>query len=325
MRAIVRERYGSLEDLRLAEIDVPAIGDDDVLVRVHAAGVDRGVWHVVTGLPYLVRIAGFGLRRPKAPVPGADVAGRIEAVGRKVERMRVGDEVYGTCDGAFAEYACTTARRLASKPASVTFEQAAAVPVSALAALQGLRDIGRVRIGHRVLITGAAGGVGTFALQIAKALGAEVTGVCSTGKLDLVRSLGADHVIDYTKHDVEHAGVRHDIILDLAGNRSVSQLRRVLAPAGTLVIVGGDGGRWVGGTDRQLRAIALSPLVRQRLRGLMSKTRGEDLADLTELIDAGAVKPIVDRAYTLAQAPRAIRDLLEGRVRGKAVIAVATR
>lgn len=319
MKAMVRDTYCSPDALRLSDIDKPVAGDDDVLVRVHAAGVDQGVWHLVTGLPYVVRIAGL----PKSRVPGLDVAGRVEAVGRNVTRFRPGDEVFGTCGGSFAEYACAREDRLAGKPANVTFEQAAAVPTSAVAALQGLRDRGQVRAGQRVLVIGAGGGVGTFAVQLAKALGADVTGVCGTTKTELVRSIGADDVIDYTREDFADGARRYDLILDTAGRRSLSRLRRALTPRGTLVIVGGEGGgRWLQGTDRQLRALLLAPFVRQRLRALMSAEREEDLRHCGELIEAGKVTPIVDRTYPLSEVPEAIRYLREGHARGKVVITV---
>lgn len=323
MRAVVQDAYGSPDVLRETMAERPAIGTREVLLRVHAAGVDRGVWHLVTGLPYLVRVAGYGLRRPRTPVPGIDVAGRVLAAGPRVTRFRPGDEVFGTCDGSYAEYAGVGEDKLALKPANLTFEQAAAVPTSALTALEGLRDVAGVHAGQHVLVIGAAGGVGTFAVQIAKALGAEVTGVCSTSKTDLVRSLGADHVVDYTKQDVAGTGRRYDVILDIAGNRRLSRLRRVLAPAGTLVIVGGEeGGRLTGGTGRQLRALLLSPFIRQRLRAFVAKVRSEDLEHLTHLIEAGEVSPVVERTYPLTEVPAALRDLAGGRVRGKAVIAV---
>lgn len=249
MKAIVQDMYGSPDVLQLREIDTPVAGEDEVLVRVHAAGVDQGVWHLMAGLPYLMRIAGFGLRAPKNPVRGYDVAGRVEAVGKNVTRFQSGEEVFGTCRGSFAEYACARADRLAPKPSNLTFEQAAAVPISGYAALQAVRDQGKVRPGQRVLIIGAGGGVGTFAVQLAKAFGAEVTGVCSTTKVELVRSIGADRVIDYTREDFADGRSRYDVILDIAGNRSLSHLRRALAPEGTLVIVGGEGGgRWLGPT-----------------------------------------------------------------------------
>ena len=322
MKAIAQDKYGSSDVLELKDIDKPEIGDDEVLVRVHAAGVDPGVWHLMTGLPYLVRL-GFGLRAPKTRVRGMDVAGRVEAVGKNVTQFQAGDEVFGTCDGSFAEYACAEQDKLAHKPANLTFEQAAAVPISAFTALQGLRDKGEVHAGQRVLIIGASGGVGTFAVQLAKAFGAEVTGVCSTTKVDMVRSIGADHVIDYTRDDFAQTGQRYDVILDTAGNRSVSHLRRALTPRGTLVIVGAEGGdRWIGGTHRQIGALVLSPFVRHRLRTFISMERKADLLSLKELIEAGKVTPVIDRTYPLSEAPEAIRYLEEGHARGKVVITV---
>jgi NADPH:quinone reductase-like Zn-dependent oxidoreductase len=323
MKAIVQDTYGSPDVLQLREIDTPVVGADEVLVRVHAAGVDQGVWHLMAGMPYLMRIAGFGLRAPKNPVRGYDVAGRVEAVGENVTRFQPGDEVFGTCRGSFAEYARAQADRLAPKPANLTFEQAAAVPISGYAALQAVRDQGKVRPGQRVLIIGAGGGVGTFAVQLAKAYGAEVTGVCSTTKTDLVRSIGADHVIDYTLEDFADGRNRYHVILDIAGNRSLSHLRRALAPEGTLVIVGGEGGgRWLGGIDRQLRAHVLSPFVRQKLGTWISTERKEDLEELHELLEAGTVTPVVDRTFPLSGVPEAIRYLRDGRARGKVVITV---
>jgi NADPH:quinone reductase-like Zn-dependent oxidoreductase len=323
MMAIVQDAYGSPDVLELREIDKPRSAEDEVLVRVHAAGVDQGVWHLMAGLPYLVRIAGVGLRAPKNPVRGYDVAGRVEAVGENATRFKPGDEVFGTCRGSFAEYAAARADRLALKPANLTFEQAAAVPISGYAALQAVRDRGKVRAGQRVLIIGAGGGVGTFAVQLAKAFGAEVTGVCSTTKMELVRSIGADHVIDYTREDFVDGPNRYDVILDIAGNRSLSQLRRVLAAEGTLVIVGGEGGgRWLGGIDRQLRAHVLSPFVRQKLGTWISTEREEDLETLRELIEAGEIAPVVDRTYPLSEVPDAIRYLRKGHARGKVVITV---
>jgi NADPH:quinone reductase-like Zn-dependent oxidoreductase len=323
MKAIVQEKYGSADVLELGEIAPPAIGDGEVLVRVHAAGVDPGVWHLVTGLPYLVRVMGYGLRAPKARVPGMDVAGRVEAVGGGVTRFRAGDGVFGACHGSFAEHARAREDELAPKPANLTFEQAAAVPVSGLTALQGLRDQAGVRAGQRVLIIGAAGGVGSFAVQLAKAFGAEVTGVCSTAKLDLVRSLGADHVIDYTRGDFAQAGPSYDVILDTAGNRSPARQRRALAPRGTLVIVGGEGGdRWIGGMDRVIRALLLSPFVRQRLRFFIATVRKQDLLFLKELIEAGKLTPVIDRTYALGEVPEAVRRLGQGHARGKIVITV---
>lgn len=324
MKAIVQDRYGSADVLELREIEKPAVGEDELLVRVYAAGLDPGVWHLMTGLPYLVRVMGFGLRKPKVRVRGRDVAGRVEGVGKQVTGFQPGDEVFGTCDGSFAEYVGARAERLAPKPANLTFEQAAAVPISGVTALQSLRDRGKVEPGQKVLIIGAAGGVGSFAVQLAKAFGAEVTGVCSTTKADLVRSLGADQVIDYTREDFADGRTRYDVILDTAGNRSLLHLRRALARRGTLVIVGGEGGgRWLGGFDRQiLRAPLLSMFVGQRLRPLVSKERSEELVVLKELIEAGKVAPIVDRTYPLSEAPAAIRYLAEGHARGKVIITV---
>src|SRR6266536_600438 len=320
MKAIVQDMYGSPDVLELREIDKPVVGDDEVLVRVHAAGVDQGVWHLMAGLPYLVRIAGVGLRAPKNPVRGIDVAGRVEAVGENVTRFGPGDEVFGTCRGSFAEYACAGADRLVPKPANLTFEQAAAVPVSGCTALQAVRDRGKVRPGQRVLIIGAGGGVGTFAVQLAKAFGAEVTGVCSTTKVELVRSIGADRVIDYTREDFADGRNRFDVILDIAGNRSLSHLRRALAPEGTLVIVGGEGGgTWFGGTDRQLRASVLSLVVRQKLGSWISTEREADLETLPAFLEDGKVMPVIDRTYPLSEVPEAIWYLREGHVRGKVV------
>ena len=324
MKAIVQDEYGEADDvLRLEEIDRPEIGDDGVLLRVHAAGVDRGVWHLMAGLPYPIRIAGYGMRAPKTRVRGLDVAGRVEAVGKDVTSLKPGDAVFGIADGSFAEYARAREDKLAPKPANLTFEQAAAVPVSALTALQGVRDRGEVQPGQRVLIIGASGGVGTFAVQIAKAFGAEVTGVCSTAKVDLVRSLGADHVIDYTQDDIADGGHRYDVILDIGGNRPLKELRRALTARGTLVIVGGEaGGRWLGGNDRQLRALLLSRFVGQKLGTFIASENAEDLIVLTELIESGQVVPVVDRTYSLSETPAAIRYIAEGHARGKVVINV---
>ena len=325
MRAIVQDHYGqSPEDvLRLAEIDRPAIGHDEVLVEVHAASVDRGTWHLMTGRPNLMRIMGFGLRRPRQPNPGRSVSGTVAAVGRDVNEFVPGDAVYGTAEGSFAEYACARAGRIAPKPANLSFEQAAAVPVSGMTALQGVRDSARLRAGQKILIIGASGGVGTFAVQIAKAFGAEVTGVCSTAKTELVRRLGADHVVDYTRGDFADGSHRYDVILDIGGNSRLSRLRRALTPDGRLVIVGGEtGGRWIGGFDRQLRACALSPLVRQKLGMLGAKERSADLVVLRELIEAGKVTPAVDRTYPLGEAPAAVRYLMDGKAQGKLVITI---
>ncbi|GAA4528955.1 NAD(P)-dependent alcohol dehydrogenase [Nonomuraea ferruginea] len=323
MTAIARDAYCAPAQLQLRDMDVPAVGAGDVLVRVEAAGVDQGVWHLVTGLPYVVRAAGFGLRRPRNPVPGMDVAGRVAAVGADVTRFRPGDEVYGTCDGAYAEYARAHQDKLAPKPASLSFAQAATVPISACAALHGLRDAGRLTAGQRVLITGAGGGVGGYAVQIAKADGAHVTGVCRTAKTGLVRSLGADHVIDHTREDFTTGADRYDLILDTAGNRRLGRLRRVLTPRGALVIVGGPGGgRVLQGADRQIRAMLLSLFVGQRLTGLMSTESAADLETLTGLIDSGALTPALDRTYPLARTPDALAYLTTGQVAGKIAITI---
>jgi NADPH:quinone reductase-like Zn-dependent oxidoreductase len=323
MKAMTRYTYGAPDELELRDIDRPTIGDDDVLVRVHAAGVDPGVWHLVTGVPYLLRLAGFGLRRPKNPVPGMDVAGRVEAVGADVTTFRPGDEVFGTCDGAYAEYARARQDRLAAKPASLTFAQAATVPGSACAALQGLRDTGKLQAGQRVLVTGAGGGVGTFAVQLAKAFGAHVTGVCRTGKTDLVRSIGADDVVDHTREDFTDRVGHYDLILDTTGTHTLARLRRALTPRGTLVMIGGaEGGRWLHGTDRLVRAMLLSPFVGQHLRGVLTTAPAEDLHILTELIDAGTVTPILDSTYPLGEVPDAIRRLRSGLPAGKIAITI---
>ena len=320
MRAIVQDRYGSADVLALRKIDRPVVGKDEVLVRVHAAGMDPGVWHLMTGIPYLMRLFGPGFFAPKARVPGMDVAGRVEAVGENVTAFRPGDEVFGAGNGSFAEYACARADKLALKPANLTFEQAATVPISASTALEALRDAGRIQPGQKVLVIGAGGGVGTFAVQLAKAFDTEVTGVCSTAKTDLVRSIGADHVIDYTREEIA-GGERYDLILDTAGNRPLSSLRRALAPEGTLVIVGGEGARWLG-VSRPLRALLLNPFVRQRLTALFSIVRKENLELLRELIEAGKVTPVIDRTYPLSEAPEAVRQWEKGHARGKSVIAV---
>jgi NADPH:quinone reductase-like Zn-dependent oxidoreductase len=323
MRAVVQDVYGEGSDvLRLEDVERPAVGDDEVLVRVVAAGVDRGVWHVMAGLPYPIRLAGYGVRVPKNRVRGAEFAGRIDAVGKDVATLRPGDEVYGIGGGSFAEYVVAPASKVAAKPASSTFEQAAAMPISASAALQAVRDHGRVRPGNKVLVIGASGGVGSFAVQIAKAFGAEVTGVSSTAKLDLVRSLGADHVIDYTSADISDAGRRYDVILDIGGDRSIRTLRRALTPTGTLVIVGGEGGGRVLGIGRQLRAMALSPFVGQKLGTFINSENAADLVVLAGLVESGRVTPAVDRIFPLAEAPAAVTYLTEGRARGKVVVTV---
>jgi len=324
MQAVVQHEYGSADVLRVEEIDRPTISADEVLIRVHAAGLDRGTWHFMAGMPYLFRLMGPGVRTPKNPVLGLDVAGTVVAVGADVTRFAVGDEVFGISKGSFAEYAAAREDKLARKPANLSFDQAAAVPISGLTALQSLLDVGRLEAGRHVLIVGASGGVGSYAVQIAKASGAEVTGVCSTAKVDLVRSIGADHVLDYTRDDFAAGPQRYDLILDIGGNAPLRRLRRALAPSGTLVLVGGeDGDRWTGGMGRQLRAIALSPFVRQRLTMKTPKEHYADLERLARLLESGELTPTIDKTYPLDQAPNAMRHLQAGQARGKIVITVA--
>jgi NADPH:quinone reductase-like Zn-dependent oxidoreductase len=322
MQAIVQHRYGTRPEKVLApeEVATPAIAANEVLVQVRAAGVDRGTWHLMAGQPYLMRLLGFGLRGPKTRVPGLDMAGTIVAAGAGVTGFRAGDEVFGIARGSFAEYAAARAGKLARKPDRLSFEQAAALAVSGLAALQGLRA-GRLHAGQKVLVIGASGGVGSYAVQLAKALGAEVTGVCSTGKADLVRSIGADHVIDYTHDDFADGRQHYDLILDIGGNSRLARLRRALTPTGTLVIAGGEGGKWTG-VGRQLRALALSPFTRQRLTTYISKHRQADLEALSQLTGTGQVTPIIGRTYPLAGVPQAIRDLQDGHARGKIAITI---
>jgi NADPH:quinone reductase-like Zn-dependent oxidoreductase len=323
MKAIVQATYGDLDVLDFRDIDQPVPTDKQVLVRVHAAGLHRGDWHVMTGLPYLIRVVvpTLGLRGPKTPVLGMDVAGTVEEVGPNVTRFQPGNEAFGWCDGAFAEYAIAPEDQLTPKPANLSFEQAAVVPISGFAALQGLRDEGDIQPGQQVLVIGAAGGVGSFAVQLAKAFGAQVTGVCSTAQAELVRSIGADDVVDYTREDVTDGTRQWDLILDCAGRRSLSQLRRALTPTGTLVIVGGEGGgRWLGGFDRNLRAVVLSRVVGQRLRMLSSKPGHEDLEVLRELLEAGKVTPVIGRSYPLGEVPEAMRSMVEGRGGGGKIV-----
>jgi NADPH:quinone reductase-like Zn-dependent oxidoreductase len=323
MTAVVQEAYGSAEVLHLAVIDRPAIEEGEVLIQVQAAGVDRGTWHLMTGRPYLMRIMGFGVRRPKNRVPGVDVAGTVVEIGADVTKFAVGDEVLGMSRGSFAEFAAAREDKLAHKPANLSFEQAAVVPISGITALQSLLDTGRLEAGTKVLVIGASGGVGTYAVQLAKAVGAEVTGACSTAKLDLVRSLGADHVLDYTDHDFADGTHEYDLILDVGGNSRLRRLRRALAPQGTLVIVGGESkGSVTGGFGRQLRAPIVSLFVRQRLAMHMTKERGADLERLIPYLESGAVTPSIDKTYPLAEVPDALRDLEAGHVRGKAAISL---
>jgi NADPH:quinone reductase-like Zn-dependent oxidoreductase len=323
MKAIVRADYGPPEVLRLSEIERPTPGPDEVLVGVRAASVNPIDWHFMRGIPFAVRLQS-GLRRPRDRRLGYDVAGRVEAAGRNVTRFKAGDEVFGSCKGAFAEFACAPESALASKPPNLTFEEAAAVPVAGLSALQALRDKGGIRPGQRVLINGASGGVGTFAVQLAKGFGAQVTGVCSSRNVDMVRAIGADHVVDYTQEDFTRAGLRYDLILDTVGNHSLSDRRRALTQAGALVMVGGsETGRWLGPLAGMLKAVALSPFVSQRLLPFMARLNRDDLVALQELVGAGRVVPVIDRTYPLGEVPQAIRHLEGGHARGKIVITMA--
>jgi NADPH:quinone reductase-like Zn-dependent oxidoreductase len=320
MKAIVYHHYGPPDVLEWAEIEKPAAGDNEVLVRVRAASVNPLDWHFLRGTPYFVR-ALAGLRRPKIIHLGVDLAGQVEAVGRNVTQFQPGDEVFGASRGAFAEYVCASAEALALKPVNLTFEQAAAVPVAGFTALQGLRDKGKIQPAQKVLINGAAGGVGTFAVQIAKSFGADVTGVCSTRNVGLVRSIGADQVIDYTQEDFTRSGQRYALIFDSVGNHPLSACRRALTPAGTLVLVGGpDKGRWLGPMTRMLKAAVLSRFVSQNLIPLLAHLRKDDLVVMRELLEAGKVTPVIDRCYPLREVPEAIRYLEEGHARGKVII-----
>jgi NADPH:quinone reductase-like Zn-dependent oxidoreductase len=323
MKAIVQDSYGPADVLEFRDIEEPVVGERDVLVRVHAAGSGPDVWHLMTGLPYFARLF-LGLRKPKVSVRGRDVAGTVQAVGSSVEGFRPGDEVMGIVEGSFAELAVARPDKLVSKPGRLTFEEAATVPISGLTALQAIRDEGKVQPGQSVLVIGAAGGVGTLTVQVAKAFGAKVTGLCSTRKMDLVRSIGADEAIDYTRQDFADGSRRWDVIVDTAGRRPLSRLRRALTLKGTLVIVGGDGGGpWTGGFFRgMLRGPLVSMFVGQRLRGLISKEKQDDLRTLADLIEAGKVTPVIDRTYPLIEAPDAIRYLERGHPAGKVVITV---
>jgi NADPH:quinone reductase-like Zn-dependent oxidoreductase len=324
MRAIVQDEYGEAADvLRLEQVDRPAIADDEVLLRVVAAGVDRGVWHIMAGLPYPIRLMGYGLRAPKDRARGREVAGIVEAVGKDVTTFAPGDEVYGVGEGTFAEYCRASADKLATKPRNLTFVQAAAGVISALTALQAVRDAATVQPGQKVLVIGASGGVGTYAVQIAKAFGAQVTGVCSTAKIDLVRSLGADHVIDYTRGDITEGPQRYDVILDIGGNRALTHLRRVLTAHGTLVIIGGEtGGKLLGGVDRLLRAPLLSVFVGQKLTPLTNSENADDLLALTDLFESGTITPAIDRTFPLNEAPAAVQYMTDGHTRGKIVVTI---
>ena len=321
MQAIVRDTYGSPDVLKLREVEKPDLTDDGVLVRVHAASVARGDWYILTGV-YVGR-AEMGLRRPKSRLIGGDFAGTVEAVGRDVTGFQPGDEVFGGRSGALAEYVCARARAVALKPAHLTFEEAAAVPTSALTALQGLRDRGQIQAGQKVLINGASGGVGTFAVQIAKALGAEVTAVCSTRNVDLVRSIGADHVVDYTREDFTRSDERYDLLFDNAGSRSWSECKRVLNPHATVVLVGGQmGGRFLGPLGHIIKMKLAALLGSRKAVFFVAKFGSADLAVLRELLDAGTVKPIIDRRYALSEVADAFRYMGEGHAQGKVVITV---
>jgi NADPH:quinone reductase-like Zn-dependent oxidoreductase len=321
MKAITQQGYGSPDVLQLQDVDEPIPNDDEVLVRVRAASANPRDWHVMRGVPYIARPQ---IRKLRSGILGSDVAGQVEAVGKDVTRFHPGDEVFAdVVTGGFAEYTKSPEEFVAPKPANLTFEQAAAVPLAGVTALQGLRNHGRVEPGQKVLIIGASGGVGTFAVQIVKWLGAQVTGVSSTRNVDLVRSLGADHVVDYTREDFTKSGQAYDLILQLAGTASPSNCRRALTPTGTLLLSSGDSnGRWIGPMNRILGAMVVSPFVSQRLTSFEAKQSGEDLRVLKELIEAGTVTPVIDRMYSLSDVPEAIRYLEKGHARGKVVITV---
>jgi NADPH:quinone reductase-like Zn-dependent oxidoreductase len=320
VKAIVYHNYGSPDVLQCEEIAKPTPGDSEVLIRVRAASVNPLDWRLMKGRPYSARIL-FGLRKPKITRPGLDVAGQLEAVGRNVTQFKPGDQVFGVCQGAFAEYACASESKLVIKPDNVTFEQAASAPVGGFTALQGLRDKGQIQPGQKVLINGAAGGVGTFAVQIAKWFGADVTGVCSTRNVDMVRSIGADHVIDYTQEDFTESGQRYDLFFDCVVNHSLSACRRVLDPKGIYIIVGAPDSRWlIGLLARPITARVLSPFVRQKLVSCMARSNKQDLTILRDLMEAGKLTPVIDRRYSLSEVPEAIRYLEEGHARGKVVI-----
>lgn len=323
MRAIVQQAYGASDTLGLREFTSPSVAADQVLIEVHAAGLDRGVWHLMTGLPYLTRLMGYGLTRPKAPVPGADVSGRVVAVGEDVGRFKAGDEVFGIARGSFAEWAVADENKLVHKPESVTFEQAAVASISGITALQALTDVGQVEAGQHVLVIGASGGVGSYAVQLAKALGASVTGVASGAKAELVRELGADEVIDYRQADYLDGSSTYDLIVDIGGRNPLRRLRRALTRTGTLVIVGGEGGdRFTGGIGRQLAAVLLSPFVSQRLTMFISSEDHRHIERLAQFMARGEVTPMVGRRYRLSDVPAAIDDLVAGRAEGKSVIVV---
>ncbi|NUT47263.1 MAG: NAD(P)-dependent alcohol dehydrogenase [Saccharothrix sp.] len=318
MRAITQDAYGALEEvLRLQDIDEPEVRDGEVLVRVRAAAVSGSDWHLLRGLPYAARPI-VGVRRPRNRVPGLELAGTVEAVGAGVHGTKVGDEVFGWCSGAFCEYAAVPEGQVTAKPATLTPEEAAAVPIAGFTALQAVRDVAGVRPGQRVLVLGASGCVGTYAVQLAKHYGAEVTGVCSAAKAELVKELGADHVLDYAAGPL--TGTGFDVVVDIFGNPSFRTLKRLLKPGGTVVLVGGTGGRWFMGIDRWFRAVVVGPFLGIKARPMAHKDRLDDLVLLRELIEAGAVRPVLDRTYPLAEATAAIEDVRRGRVRGQAVI-----
>jgi len=323
MRAIVRDEYGSPDVLRMSEVDKPLMGDDDVLVRVHAASVNPYDWYMMTGKPYLVRTQA-GLRRPKQRIPGVDVAGVVEAVGKDVTGLEIGDEVFGTGRGAYAEFVVASGDRIVPKPENVTFVQAAAVPMAAITALQSLRDKGQIRTGHKVLVNGASGGVGSFAVQIAKSFGAEVTGVCSTRNVDMVRSLGADHMVDYTDQDFTRSDQQYDLILDIVGNHSLRRYRKALTPEGTYVSAGMEKmGNWIQPLTHLVKVMVSSLIGRQKMVGMLARFNQPDLIILAELIESGAVTPVIDRTFDLAEAPDALRYLGAGHAQGKTIITVS--
>lgn len=320
MKAITYTKYGPPDVLQFIEVPKPVPGDDQVLIKVRAASVNPLDWHYMRGTPYLVRLMA-GLGKPKFTGLGVDAAGQVESIGRNVTQLHPGDEVFGVCKGAFAEYACARENVLAPKPANISFQQAAAVPIAAFTALQGLRDKGRIQPGQKVLINGASGGVGTFAVQIARSLGADMTGVSSTRNLEMVRTLGAHCVMDYTREDFTTTGQMYDVIFDTAGNHSLSECRRALTPTGTLVLVGGpDNGRWLGPLTGVLGAVVLSWFVRQKLLPFLAHLNKDDLIVMKELIEAGKVTPVIDRTYPLSAVAEAIRYLEAGHARGKVVI-----
>jgi NADPH:quinone reductase-like Zn-dependent oxidoreductase len=327
MKAVVYTKFGPPDVLEIRDIKKPVPNDDQVLVKVRAASVNPYDWHLIRGTPYIMRAMMAGLRKPRDPRVGVDYAGTVEAIGKNVTQFKPGDEVFGNRTGAFAEYVCARAdRAVARKPANVTFEQAASVPVAAITALQGLRDKGKVQPGQKVLINGASGGVGTFAVQIAKSFSADVTGVCSTRNLDLVRSLGADHVIDYTKEDFSKGNERYDVILDNVGTQPLSGFRRVLKPNGICVMIGGGGpneGHWIGPMARPIKAMLISPFISQKIGMMMAQGNKDDLNILADLMQSGKVTPVIDRTYSLSQIREAIRYLEAGHARGKVIITVS--